>query len=273
MIELLQQPFFQRAVLAGILASVACGVVGTLVVVRRMASLSGALAHGAFAGVGLGFFLGFPPVAGAAAVAALAGTFLGFMFRRLRGGMDTLISTLWPVGMAVGMVFVALTPGYAPDLMSYLFGSILFVPVQYLWFLAATDAVVLLVVLLFFHDLQAVAFDEEYAEARGLPVVRLMVVLMVLVALTVVALIQVVGVVLVLALLTMPAAAARVWVTGLKTLMVWAVSLGALCTLSGLFLAWLLSRWSEAEIPPGPVIILITAVAYGLSLIFGRNRD
>ncbi len=265
MFEPLQFPFFQRALVAGILASVACGIVGTYVVVRRIASISGGLSHAAFGGVGLGYLLGFDPMVGATGFALLSSLGLGWAYRRLHHGLDTLITITWSFGMALGILFVSMSPGYAPDLMSYLFGSILFVPASYVGFVIALDVVIVLAVLLLYREFQAITFDEEYAQGMGLRVGLLFQLLLALTALAVVTLIRVVGVILVIALLTVPAAVARQWTESLRWMMVVAVLLGSACTVSGLFLAYWLSVGLGVDVPTGPLIIVIAVALYAAS--------
>jgi len=273
--ELLTLPFFQRAVVAGILASLACGVVGTFVVVKRIASISGGLSHAAFGGVGLGYLLHFNQLLGAAIFALVCGAGMTFAHRKMHDGFDTLIAMMWSVGMALGIVFVSLTPGYAPDLMTYLFGNILFVPGGYVYAVAALDVLIVAVVLLFYKDLQAIAFEEEFTEVVGVPVTFLFHVLMALIALTVVILIRVVGVILVIALLTIPAATARQWSMRLPSMMVTAVCVGALCTVSGLVISALVSETARINMPTGPTIILFAAALFSLSSIarFARHKN
>ena len=265
MIETLAEPFFQRVLLAGLLASLACGVLGSYVVAKRISSLAGGLSHAAFGGVGLGYLMGFAPMLGAAAFGIAAGLGIGIAYRRLRSGLDTLISTMWAVGMALGILFVALTPGYAPDLMSYLFGSLLFVSWKYVAITAALDVAILAVVALLAKELQAVAFDEEFAEVVGLPVERLLLILLALTSLAIVVLIRVVGAILVIALLTLPSAAARPWTNDLPRMMALSVGLSAGATLAGLGLSLLLSDAFGISAPPGPLIILIATLLFGAS--------
>ncbi|UCF67947.1 MAG: metal ABC transporter permease, partial [Acidobacteriota bacterium] len=265
MLEALEFPFFQRALAAGLLASVACGVVGSFVVVRRMASISGGLAHAAFGGVGLGYLLGFDPMWGATGFALLSALIIGQAYFKLESGLDTLIAMVWSIGMALGMLFVSLTPGYAPDLMSYLFGSILFVPAEYVQLVAILDVVIVLLVWLLFKELQAVTFDEDFARVMGVPVVPVFLLLLALSALAVVTLIRVVGVILVIALLTIPAAIARQWLDNLRAMMVAASVLGALLTASGLFLSYALSEHLELSAPTGPLIIVLAVSLYAAS--------
>ena len=272
MIEALSLPFFQRVLLAGLLASVACGVIGSLVVAKRISSLSGGISHAAFGGVGLGYLLGFDPTLGAALFGILAGVVIGLAYRRVRSGLDTLISVVWAVGMALGILFVALAPGYAPDLTSYLFGSLLLVPWKYVAWIAAVDVLVLVGVGLLFKELQAIAFDEEFAEVVGLPVEALFLGLLALTSLAVVVLMRVVGVILAIALLTLPAATSRQWTRSLPPMMLGATALSAACTLGGLLLSYDLSDRASISAPPGPLIVLLAAALFALSSALRRLR-
>ena len=272
MLELLSLPFFQRVLLAGLLASFACGVIGTWVVAMRMATLSGGLAHASFGGVGLGYWLGFPPMLGATGFALLTGLAIGLAYRRLESRIDVLISMTWAVGMALGILFIALAPGYAPDLTSYLFGSLLFVPWSYVWLVLALDAVIALVVWRFFEQLQAVAFDEAFAELVGLRVEALFLTLLALTALAIVTLIRVVGIILAIALFTVPAAIARQWATDLRHMMLIATGVCAGATVAGLLGSWALSTEFGIAAPPGPLIILGTALLYAASTAARRPR-
>jgi zinc transport system permease protein len=272
--EALSYPFFQRALAAGILAAVACGIVGTLVVVRRIASISGGLSHSAFGGVGLGYLLGFEPMLGALGFGVLSALGIGVAELKLRQGMDTLIAMVWAVGMALGILFVSLAPGQAPDLLGYLFGNILLVSPGYVALVAVLDFVIVGVVLLLFRRLRAVAFDEEFAWVIGVPIGALFLLLLTLVALTVVVLIRVVGVILVIALLTIPAAVARHWTDRLSRMMAFAVLTGAVSIAAGLFLTFGLSSEFGVDLPTGPSIILLAAAVYaasaGLRALTGR---
>jgi len=257
--------FFQRALVAGLLVSVACGVVGTYVVVKEISAISGGLAHAAFGGLGLGYLLGFAPMLGAAGFGLAAGVGIGLAYRHMRQGLETLVMMVWSVGMALGLLLVAAVPGYAPDLTSYLFGNLLFVSPTYLWIAGVLDLVLLGVVVLLGRQLQGVAFDEEFAEAVGLPVDGLVVLLLGLVSLVVVLLIRVVGVLLVVALLTIPAAAARHWAGTLRGTMVLAFAVSAGSIVAGLFLSYGLSAGAGIELPTGPLVVLVAAAGFGLS--------
>lgn len=272
MLQAFEYDFFVRAVLAGLLASVACGVIGTYVVTRRMAAISGGLSHAAFGGLGLAHLLGFNPLWGATGFAVLCGAGLGYWSQRNRN-LDTMIAMVWALGMALGMLFLSFSPGYASDLMSYLFGSILFVPDNYLLMIGILDVVILVIVGLFFRELQAISFDDEYARVVGLPVTALHLLQLVMISMAVVALIQVVGVVLVIALLTIPATVARQWTDQLGRMMVLAAAVGAICCTGGLFMAWWLSASHDISVPTGPVIILMAALFQFISTGIRRLRN
>jgi zinc transport system permease protein len=272
MFDAFSLPIFQRVLIAGLLASLACGMLGTFIVAKRISSLSGGLAHAAFGGVGLGYFFGFSPMLGAAGFGVFSALAIGFGARRLRAGIDTWISMVWAVGMALGIVFVALTPGYAPDLMSYLFGNILFVSWHYVLVVGLLDLVIGVVVVALFKEFQAISFDEEFSEVVGVRVDRLFLLLLVLVALGIVTLIRVAGVILVIALLTMPAAIARHWTDDLRRMMLLATGVSVVCTMAGILISYALGSFPEmrASIPPGPLVILFAAVLYGISAL-GRT--
>lgn len=262
MIEALSLPFFQRVLVAGLLASVACGVIGSYVVAKRISSATGGISHAAFGGVGLGYWLGFPPMLGAALFGLVAGVVVVTAQRRLHSGVDTLISIVWALGMALGILFVALTPGYAPDLMSYLFGNLLFVSWDYVILVAVLDVVILGAVIFFHRLFEAISFDDEYAQVVGIPVSLLSIGLMGLVSLAIVTLIRVVGVILAIALLTLPAATARQWMETLPGMMRMASLLCIACVVVGLWLSYAVSAWFALSLPPGSLIVLLAAVVY-----------
>jgi len=265
MLEALEYPFFRRALIAGLLASVACGIVGTYVVVKKISSISGSLSHAAFGGIGLGYLTGFDPLLGAAGFSLASSVGLGIAYRRARASMDTILAMFWSFGMALGMLFISLTPGYAPDLMSYLFGSLLFVPPDFLYLAAALDVAIVLATVLLFKEFQAVVFDEEFAEVIGIPVTMIVHVLLGLIAIAVVVLIRVVGVIMVIALLTFPAAIARHWCSRLAPMMGVATLISATVTTVGLIGSWWLGSAVDIQVPTGPLTILIAALFYGLS--------
>jgi len=266
MLEALQYEFMRNALAAGLLAAVACGIVGVYVVVKRIVFISGGIAHTSFGGIGLGYFLGINPIIGALLFALGASLTIGVVTRRTKLPEDTAIGVLWAMGMALGVVLIGLTPGYAPDLMSYLFGNILTVPPHDLMLMLVLDAVILGVVVALYKEYLVVSFDEEYATAIGMPVEKLWLLLLGMIALTVVILIRVVGMILVIALLTFPAAMARQFTHNMKTMMVLSVLLGALFTVGGLALSYSL------RLPSGATIILLGGCSLAISLLVARLR-
>ena len=271
MLEALQYEFMRNALMAGLLASVACGIVGVYVVVKRIVFISGGIAHASFGGIGLGYFLGINPIIGALFFSLASGLAIGGITRRTRLPEDTAIGILWAVGMALGVMFIALTPGYAPDLMSYLFGSILTVPFSDVLLMLALVAFIIGVVVALYKEYLILSFDEEYGTVAGMPVEKLYLLLLAMIALTVVVLIQVVGMILVIALLTFPAAMARQFTHNMKTMMLLSVLFGLLFTLGGLWLSYML------KLPSGATIVLfgglVLAASLGLSRVRMRYRE
>jgi zinc transport system permease protein len=267
MLEVLGFEFFRNALLAGVLASIACGIIGTYVVVRRMVSVSGGISHAAFGGVGLGYYLGIDPLLGATVFTVATALGMGALEIRARQQMDTIIGAVWAAGMALGILFVYLTPGFAPDLFSYLFGNILLVPRGDILLMAVLVAIIVAIVGLFYLEFQAVTFDPDYARVMNLPVERLSLLLLVLVALTVVMLIRVVGIILVIALLTIPAAISRLYTGRVWSMMLLATGLGALFTLIGIGLSYVLN------VPSGATIILVSTAAYAAALGIRGGRS
>lgn len=261
MMEILHYDFMRNALGVGLLVSIACGVVGTYVVVKRIAFISGSISHTAYGGVGLGYLLGIQPMAGATLFTLAAALVMGEVSHRLKNREDTVIGMLWAVGMALGVIFVKLSPGYTADLMSYLFGSILAVPTADLGLILALDGLILLVVFMFHDQFALIAFDEEFARVIGLKVRFYNQLLLVLIALTVVVMIRAVGIILVIALLTIPPATAALFTRTMPSMMLLATLLSALFTSGGL----LLSYWFD--LPSGATIILLSAVGFGIAVL------
>jgi zinc transport system permease protein len=258
---LMQHGFLQQALVAALLASLGCGLMGPFVVVKRITFLAGGIAHSVLAGMGAAVYFDFDPLLGALLAAILAALLIGAVRLYSEAREDTTIGALWAVGMAVGILFIAGTPGYTTDLMSFLFGNILLVPTRELVFMALLDGVLLLALTLFYRQFVAVAFDEEFARLRGVPVATFYLALLVLVAITVVLMIQVVGLILVIALLTLPAAIAGLWTSSLALMMLLATLLGAALTSGGLALSYA-PNW-----PAGPTMIVLAGSAYFLALM------
>jgi zinc transport system permease protein len=263
---LVEHEFLQRALAGGLLASIGCGVVGSYVVVQRISLLAGAIAHAVLGGMGVAWYFGADPLAGALVAAVLAALVIGWVKLRFAEREDTAISAIWALGMAIGILFIASTPGYSVDLMGYLFGNLLMMSTSDLRLIAALDLVILGLTALFFRQFLAVCFDPEFARVRGLKVERYYLLLLVLVALTVVMLIQVVGLILVIALMTLPAAIAGRFTHALAGMMALAVLLGMVFTTSGLAISY------APDLPSGPVIIVLAGVAYLLAAFVRRSE-
>jgi zinc transport system permease protein len=267
---ILVNPFIQYALIAGVLASVACGIIGTYVVTKKMTFLGGGIAHTVLGGVGIVCYVNkiygvdIPPLYGAMAVALTAAVIIGWINLHSEHGADTVIGALWSLGMAVGVIFISMTPGYNTDLMSYLFGNILMVTKSDLYLMVALDCVIIFLGILFYNKFIAICFDEEFARVKGIKVTFYYLLLLCLIALTIVALIQVVGLILVIALLTMPAAIAKQYVNSMWKMMLGAVVLGIFFTFSGIFLSY------GPDLPSGATIILVTAFFFTVSMVHKR---
>jgi zinc transport system permease protein len=255
------QTFLQNAVLAGILASIVCGITGSFVVIKRINFISGGIAHSVLGGVGLAYFLGYHPLWGAFVFAILAALIIGFVKLKTGQQEDTVISALWAIGMAIGIIFMYLTPGYSADLMTYLFGNILLVTQFELHLLIGFSLIVILLVFIFYRQFVMISFDEEYTRIRGLPVTFLYMLLLIIISITIVLLIQIVGLILVIALLTLPAAIAALFTKKVSMMILVAILLGELFTFSGLLISY------EPNLPSGATIIICSGVGYLLALL------
>ncbi len=262
--------FLRYALLAGLLASVSFGIVGTFVVTRRISYIAGAIAHTVLGGIGAALYLQtvagiewLQPMHGAVAAALLAAVVIGLVSRYAEEREDTVIGALWVIGMAAGLLFLAKTPGYV-DPMSYLFGNILLVTQQDLWLVAALDVLTVGLSLFFYNKLLAVCFDEEFARLRGVKVEFHYMLLLCLTALTVVMMVTIVGIVLVIALVTLPAAAAGQFARRIWQMMLLAVVFSMLFTSSGLALSY------AYDLPSGPVIVMVGGITYLLAIGAGR---
>ena len=260
MLDALHFEFMRHALAAGLLTSIICGVMGTLVVANRIVFLSGGIAHAAYGGIGLAFFFGWPYLAGTIGFSLMAAMVMAAVTLRARHRADTIIGVVWAVGMAVGIVLLDLTPGYNVDLMSYLFGSILTVPAADLWIMLVTGVAVAGFVAVFYQDLLSLSFDEEFARIRGVPVHALYFTLIGLLAVAIVMVIQVVGLILVIALLTIPPFIVEKYARSLFQMMVGASVLGALFTVCGLWLSY------AFDLTSGATIILVAGAAFFIAL-------
>lgn len=262
MLHMLSFEFMQHAILAGVLASIACGIVGSLVVVNRLVFLAGGVAHAAYGGVGLAFYFGLPVLPCTVGFSLGASMLMAGVSLRYKEKADTAIGVLWAAGMAFGIILLDLTPGYNVDLMSFLFGSILAVPTQDLWLMAILDGTVLLLTAYFYPGLLILSFDREFARARGLSVTFLHCLLVGMAALSVVMIIRVVGLILVIALLTIPPFMAQRKARSLARMMLAAICWSILFCLGGLMISY------HFDITSGASIIAVAATCFFIAMAF-----
>ncbi|MGW8193211.1 MAG: metal ABC transporter permease [Desulforhopalus sp.] len=273
MLESLQFEFMQNALAAGLLTSVICGVIGTLIVVNRLAFLSGGIAHSAYGGIGLAFYFGWPYMVGAIGFALVAAMIMAAVSLTAKHRADTIIGVMWAMGMACGILLLDMTPGYNVDLMSYLFGSILSVPRTDLLSMAVIGGLILVLVVFFFRDLLAMSYDEEFAQIRGIPVKRLYFMLIGIVAVTVVMVVQVVGLILVIALLTIPPYIAEKYTKSLFGMMVVSCLLGMAFTTGGLWMSYSFDMTSGATIIFLAGMVFFFSLAMDKILILAKGRS
>lgn len=258
---LLNYAFVRHALLGAIFASVLCGIVGTIIVEKKIVMMSGGIAHSAFGGIGLGYLMGFEPILGAFAFAVIGSVTVVFMKKKDGSHADGLIGILWALGMALGVVFIYLSPGYPPDMTTYLFGDILTIRVFDLYLIGGLTFLALFSVRAFFNPLKAYLFDEEFSEAMGSGSGFLDFYTYILVGISVVGLIRLVGIILAIALLTIPPMTAKRFTRSIEGLMGLSVLFGILFSLAGLGLSY------AYGIPSGATIILVASTGFALSFL------
>ncbi|MGC8864644.1 MAG: metal ABC transporter permease [Bacteroidales bacterium] len=256
--NLLGYTFFQHALMASLLSALICAFIGSYIVSRRLVFISGGITHASFGGMGIAYFIGFSPLAGAAMFAILTGFAIQWLSGRTEVREDSAIGILWSLGMALGIIFTFLTPGYAPNLMSSLFGSILAVSSAELWMMAALVFLILLFFGFFYRLILATAFDAEYASTHRIPVHFISYTIMVLIALAIVLSIKVAGIILVLALLTIPPTTANLLTRRFKDMIFYSFLLGLAGNVIGLGVSYALN------IPSGAAIILVHVIIFAL---------
>ena len=258
--------FFQKALLAALFTSISAGIAGTYIVSRRIVFISGGITHASFGGIGLAFLLGFNPLVGAALFAVLTAFGIQFFSDRIHIREDSSIAIWWSLGMALGVIFIFMTPGYTPNLMSYLFGNILTVRSTELW------AMLILLLLLgaffirWFREILYIAFDEEFARASGIPVNFFNYSVMTLIALVLVMNIRAVGIILILSLMTVPQAAANLFTRDFRKIMLLSVLFAFTGTFSGLIISYFLN------IPSGATIIFTLILFFGIMKLVRSDK-
>ncbi|QKJ22099.1 metal ABC transporter permease [Poseidonibacter lekithochrous] len=253
MMEMFQYDFIQNAVIAGVLISIAAGIIGSLVVVNKLTFLTGGIAHSSYGGIGIAIYLGLPVLFGATVFAIITAVIIAMLTLNKRNRVDSLIGLMWAFGMAIGIIFVDLTPGYNVDLMSYLFGSIIAVSSADIWYMAILDIFVISIVMIFYKEILAVSYDSEFAALRGINTKFFYTLILILASLCVVAAIKAVGLILVIALLTIPTYLAEAFANRLSTMMIISSILATMFTIIGLAISYFYDISSGAS-------IIITAV-------------
>ncbi len=256
LIELFQYTFFRHALLGSLLASIACGIIGTYIVTRRLVFISGGITHASFGGIGIGLYAGISPVITAAVFSVLSAFGVEWLSRRSDMREDSAIAVFWTFGMAVGIIFSFLAPGFTPDLASYLFGNILTITETDIWMLAILSILLVLFFGFFLRTILAIAFDREFARSRRMPVAVFEYVLMMFIALTIVACLRMVGIVLAISLLTLPQMTAGLFTYSFKRIIFLSILLGCISCTGGLFLSYSL------QVPSGACIIFVSILIY-----------
>lgn len=254
--ELLQYTFFQHALIGSLLASIVCGLIGTYIVTRRLVFISGGLTHASFGGIGLGLYAGISPILSAALFAVASAFGVEWLSKRKDMREDSAIAMFWTLGMALGIIFTFLSPGFAPDLSAYLFGNILTITSGDIALLSGLTVLVTLFFALYLHPIIYVAFDREFARSQGIPVQLFEYALMMFIALTIVACLRMVGIVLVISLLTIPQMTANLFTHRFHRIIWLSIGIGYLSCLGGLLISFYLN------VPSGASIIFFSIIIY-----------
>jgi zinc transport system permease protein len=247
--DLLQYNFLLHAFWAALFASIICGIIGTYIVSNRLVFLSGGITHSSFGGIGIAYYMGGNPLIGAAIFSVLSALGIEYFSRNGRLRQDSAIGIWWSFGMAVGIIFIYLTPGYTPNLMTYLFGSILTVSYPEIMFMAMLTLIVVSFFIIFYRNILYISFDEEYAFTNGVPVKLLKYILISLVGLTIVINIKVVGIILLISLLTIPQSIANLFTKTFKSIIFWSIGIAFIGILTGLIVSY------QLDVPSGASII------------------
>lgn len=253
---LFEYTFLQNALWAALLASIVCGIIGTIVVEKKLVMMSGGIAHTSFGGIGLGYLLKIEPILGAFLFSFLAALGIVNIRRKTNTQTDTIIGIFWSIGMALGLFFIALMPGYPPDLSSYLFGDILTVSTMDIKMMFILDTIVIFIIGVFYNYWKAYLFDEEFAQVLGVKVSWMEYIVFILIAFAIVVLLRVVGIILVIALLTIPPATARLFFNHLKSMMICSVVFSLFFCITGLIISYYF------DIPSGATIIILAGGVY-----------
>lgn len=255
-IDLLSYSFFQNAIMAAILASISCGIAGTYIVARRKVFIAGGITHASFGGIGMGYYFGISPVLGGAIFGVLSALGIEILARKTEIREDSAIGIIWSLGMAMGIIFIFLTPGYAPNLMTYLFGNILTVVTSDIYSMLALTVVLILFFIVFYRIILFISFDEDYARSHKLPVQFYNYILIALVSLVIVLNIRIVGIILVISFLTIPQSTANLFTRNFKRIIIYSIGFGLLGSILGLYISF------KVNLPSGATIICVFVMVY-----------
>jgi len=259
MTELLQYAFFQNALIGSFLTAIACGMVGTYIVSRRLVFISGGITHASFGGLGLGFYLGTNPILTAMLFSILSAFGVEWVSKSQDVREDSAIAGVWSLGMALGVIFIFLTPGYTPNLSAYLFGNILTISYTDLYWIAGLVILLSLIFILYIREIMYVAFDHDFARTQGLPVKWIEYSMMLFIAVTIVLSIRLVGIMLLMSLLTLPQITINLFTSDFRKIIWGSIALGFLGCVAGLIFSYYLN------IPSGAFIILVLVVLFLLA--------
>lgn len=260
--ELLNYKFFSNALIASLFTSINCGIIGSYIVSRRLVFISGGITHASFGGIGIGYYLGFNPITSAVVFAVGSALGIEFLTKKADVREDSLIGIFWSFGMAIGIVFISLTPGYAPNLMGYLFGSLLTVTSLDIFMMMGLTIIVTGFFILFYKIILFISFDQEYAKTHNAPVQFINYVLISLVAVTIVLSIKVAGIILIISLLTIPQTIANLFTKDFRYMILISIPLAFAGTFAGLLLSY------HLNIPSGASIIMSLVVAFIIAKLF-----
>ena len=255
-IDLLQYAFFRHALIGSLLASIACGIIGTYIVTRRFVFISGGLTHASFGGIGLGLYSGFSPILSAAVFSVLSAFGVEWLSKRKDMREDSAIAVFWTFGMAIGVIFTFLSPGFAPDLSAYLFGNILTIDRTDIVLLGILSLMLIIFFICFLRPIISIAFDRDFARSQGIPVKLFEYILMAFIALTIVFCLRMVGIVLVISLLTIPQMTANIFSHRFDRIIWLSIAIGYVSCLGGLVLSYYLN------VPSGASIIFVSIIIY-----------
>ena len=255
-LELFNYTFFQHALLGSLFASITCGIIGTYIVTRRLVFISGGITHASFGGIGIGLYMGISPILGAAIFSVLSAFGVEWLSKRKDMREDSAIAVFWTFGMAIGIIFSFLAPGFTPDLSAFLFGNILTITITDIWLLVILSLILIGFFYYFLTPVIYIAFDREYARSQRIPVRLFEYILMMFIALTIVACLRIIGIVLVISLLTLPQMTANLFTHSFRKIIFMSIGIGFVSCIGGLLLSY------QLQVPSGAAIIFFSILVY-----------